>query len=364
MTRLIIFFALCLNSSVFALEERELANLLEQYREDRNMPGLRAAIRFSDGNIVTAAVGLADLENDLPLNTEVGMPGGSTGKSFVAVLTMMLVEDGIISTEDFASDYLRHTEWFEDLPNAESIQIKHLLSHSSGVRDYPQSIRCGISSVWRTLRRGSNEFTPEELIDCVVNKRPLFPVGQGYYYTDAGYLILGRLIESVSGRNYYELLQEKILDPLELDQISPQDREVLPNITPGYASGARTLREDGSSKYNPTTEWTGGGLVTNPTMLVEFYGALVDGELISRESLDQMLEGEWQNPEDDSFHYGYGFFVYPNSDSFGHGGMWPGYRTQVLHDENSGVTIAVQTNRDGSIDLPSVIRGISESIQD
>lgn len=360
----IVFLSLLSICSANALESSQLAVLLEQFRMERNMPGLRAAVRYSDGSIVKAAVGLADLENDISLSNDVGMPGGSTGKTFVSVLTMMLVEEGVISTEDFASTYLGDTEWFADLPNAESIQVKHLLSHSSGVRDYPQSIGCGISSIWRTLRRGSNEFTPEELINCVVDKRPLFPVGEGFYYTDAGYLVLGRLIESATGREYFDLLQEKILDPLELNQIRPQDTEVLPNITPGYASGARTLRDDGTSKYNPTTEWTGGGLVTNPTMIVEFYGALVEGKLVSRDSLDQMLGGEWQNPEDDRFHYGYGLFVYPNSNSFGHGGMWPGYRTQVLHDGNSGVTIAVQSNRDGSIDLPSVINGIAELIED
>jgi len=336
--------------------------LLEQYRAERNMPGLRAAIRFADGNIVNAAVGLADRENEISLTNEVGMPGGSTGKTFVSVLTMILVEDGILSLDDLASKWLGDRDWFHELPNSDQIQVKHLLSHSSGVRDYPQSIGCSISSFWRIVRRGSNEFTPEELINCVTNKRPLFPVGEGFYYTDAGYLVLGRLIEAAAGRSYYELLQEHILSPLSLDQIRPQDREVLEDITPGYASGARNLRADGTSKYNPTTEWTGGGLVTNPTMVVEFYGALVEERLISQSSLELMLAGEWQDPQGSNFHYGYGLFVYPGENSFGHGGMWPGYRTQVLHDQTTGITIAVQSNRDGSIDLPSVIEGIAEII--
>ena len=364
MHKWLMLFLIILCQSAFGVDESELSTYLEQVLEERNIPGLRAAVRTVDGNIISSAVGLADKEADIRLTNDVGMPGGSTGKTFVAVLTMMLVEEGILSTDDLAGKYLGDREWFHDLPNADEIRVKHLLSHSSGVQDYRDSFRCNILSIWRILRIGSNKFEPEELIDCVLDRDPLFPVGEGFYYTDAGYLVLGRLIEAASGREYYRLLQEKILDPLELHQIRPQDRELLPDITPGYASGARNLRKDGTAKYNPISEWTGGGLVTNPTMLVKFYGALVENRLVSQKILDQMIEGEWKNPEDPSFHYGYGLFVYNNSSSFGHAGMWPGYRTHVIHYPETGTTIAVQSNRDGRIDLPSVVAGINSRATD
>lgn len=351
---------LFLSQSAVALEDSELSALLEQVREDRNMPGLRAAVRTADGRIISAATGLADKENNIELNNTVGMPGGSTGMVFVATLTMLLVEDGLLSTDDLASKWLGHTAWFSRLPNSEEIRVKHLLSHSSGVKDYPDSVRCKFTSVWRILRRGSNEFTPEELIECVLDRDPIFPVGEGFYHSDAAYLVLGRLVEAVSGQEYYDLVQQRILDPLELNQIRPQNTQWLPDITPGYASGARNLRKDGTSKYNPTSEWTGGGLVTNPTMLVEFYGALVDGEIVNDESFELMLRGEWSNPEDSRFHYGYGLSVDEDSNSFGYGGMWPGYRTHVTHFSELGITVAVQTNRDGRVNLPSVIASIVE----
>ncbi|HAJ76348.1 MAG TPA: hypothetical protein DCM64_07815 [Gammaproteobacteria bacterium] len=360
MKKWLLLLLITLSQSAIALDESELSALLELVREDRNMPGLRAAIRTVDGSITSAAVGLADKENDVDLDNGVGMPGGSTGKTFVATLTMLLVEEGLLSTDDLASKWLGNTEWFSRLPNAEEIRVKHLLSHSSGVKDYPDSLRCNVASVWRILRRGSNDFSPEELIECVLDRDPLFPVGKGFYYSDAAYLVLGRLIEAATGREYYDLLRERILDPLALHQIRPQDTERLPDITPGYASGARNLRRDGTSKYNPVSEWTGGGLVTNPTMLVEFYGALVDGRIVKEETLELMLGGEWIDPEGSRFHYGYGLFVYENPDSFGYGGMWPGYRTQVTHYRDSGMTIAVQTNRDGKVDLPSLVARIAE----
>ncbi len=232
---------ICLSQSAFALDEAELGAYLEQMREERDMPGLRAAVRTPDGNILRVAVGLGDKENDIPLTNDIGMPGGSTGKTFVAVLTLMLFEEGVLSLDDHALKWLGDTDWYHRLPNAEDIQVRHLLSHSAGVRNYPDSFRCSVNSVWRIIRRGSNKFEPEELIGCGLDKEPLFPVGEGYYYTDSGYLVLGRLIEAATGREYFDLLQERILDPYQLDQITPQDREVLPNITTGYATGARTL---------------------------------------------------------------------------------------------------------------------------
>lgn len=71
-------------------------------------------------------------------------------------------------------------------------------------------------------------------------REPLFAPGEGYAYTDAGYLVLGRVIEAASGREYFDLLEERILAPLGLDQVRPQDRPILPDITPGYMAGAQS----------------------------------------------------------------------------------------------------------------------------
>ena len=80
---------LACSPTALALDQAELAALLENARAEMNMPSLRAAVRMADGRIVRAAVGLADIEADTSLDDTVGMPGGSTGKTFVAVLTKM-----------------------------------------------------------------------------------------------------------------------------------------------------------------------------------------------------------------------------------------------------------------------------------
>ena len=250
------------------------------------------------------------------------MPGGSTGKTFAAVVTMLLVEDGVLSLDDPASKWLDGERWFRRLPNDDEILVRHLLSHSSGLGDYPYTMRYRMGSVVRAIRHGGIRFTPEELIG-MIDRKSLYPVGRGYAYTDAGYLVLGRLIEAATGRTYYDLVRERILEPQGLDQIGLQDRSVLANITPGYMMGARNLRKNGTMKIDPSSEWTGGGLTTNPTMLVEFYGALTEGRIVKPESLALMLESGWRNPAEPDWHYGFGLFVYDDGETFGHGGLWP-----------------------------------------
>ena len=357
--RLLWIVALAWSSCAGALEEQALTELLETARVDMRMPGLRAAVRLADGRIVRASVGLADVEADVALDDDVGMPGGSTGKTFVAALTMLLVEDGTLSLDDPVSKWLDDDEWFERLPNSDTMRVRHLLSHSAGLKDYPGSVRFNMAMVRRVIRHGSARFEPEELIGYARSRRPLFEAGQGYRYTDAGYLVLGRVIEAASGRSYYDLLTERILVPQKLDQIRPATQSALPGITPGYSGGARNLKNDGRMKFDPSSEWTGGGLVTNPTMLVAFLAALAEGRIVSAESFASMLEGGWRDPKSPGFHYGFGLFVYDDGQSFGHGGLWPGYRTHVMHYRDTGVTIAVQTNRDGRLDLKGLVERVA-----
>ena len=203
------------------------------------------------------------------------------------------------------------------------------------------------------------QIEPEELIGFVLGKKPLFAPGEGFHYTDAGYLVLGRLIEAAAGRSYYDLLQERILSPHGLTEVRPQDKSVLTNITPGYMGGGSNLKKDGRMKFDPRSEWTGGGLITNPTMLVRFHGALAEGRIVAPDSFAEMVAAGWQDPATPGSHYGFGLFVYDDGNSFGHGGLWPGYRTHVIHFTGSGVTVAVQTNRDGRLDLESLVRRIA-----
>ena len=345
------------------LTTETLTELLDVLRQEKQLPGVRAAVFTPDDTLIVAATGLADVENDISLDMAIGMPGGSTGKTFVAALTMLLVEDGVLGLDDLASKWVGEESWFKDLPNSDEIQLRHLLSHSSGLSDYPNTRRYWVLSIWRAIRRGGIVFSREELIEMVNDKPPLNPVGQGFAYTDSGYIVLGKILEAASGRDYYELLDERILTPHNLQEIQFQNKSVLTNIAAGYTRGARNIREDGTMKVDPISEWTGGGLVTNPTMLAKFYRLLANGEIVEPATFKVMCTEGWQNPEAPAWHYGLGLFVVKPGNFVEHGGMWMGYRSHVRHYVDERLTIAVQTNRDGPVDMENItdqIKRLSE----
>ncbi len=346
--------------SASVLDEFSLAALLDKEMRDREMPGLRAAVVLADGSVVRAAVGVADRKAGIPLDNDIGMPGGSTGKTFVAALTMLLVEEGVLSLDDPISKWLGGRDWFARLPNAEEIRVRHLLSHSAGLGDYPGRPSFLLSMIVRVLRHGSAYYEPEELIAFTLGKRPSFAPGEGYRYTDIGYLVLGRVIEAATGRGYFELLEERVLVPLGLDRVRAQDDAVLTDVAIGYTGGASVYRKDGRMKLDPRSEWTGGGLIVTPEMLARFYRSLARGELVSTESLTLMLESGYRKPGAE-WHYGFGVFVHAPTRSFGHAGLWSGYRSHVAHYLDRELTVAVQTNRDGRVDLESVVVRIARA---
>ncbi len=341
---LVLLLVACSGGKAWGFDQPGLTALLEEARAAHEMPGVRAAVRYPGGRTVVAAVGEANREQGTPLDNDLPMPGGSTGKTFVAALTLLLVEDGVIVQGQ----------------DAGAVEVRHLLSHSSGIIDYPATAGFNTAMIWRVVRHGSAYFTPEELIGYALDRRAPFPVGQGFRYSDTGYLVLGRLIEAASERDYYELLDERILKPAGLGHTRPQNQSVLEGVATGYMAGSPVQRKDGRMKFDPRSEWTGGGLLTTAVDLASFFGQLAEGAIVSPESFQAMLEAGWREPESTS-HYGLGVFVWRDDGSFGHGGLWPGYRSHVLHRLDSGVTVAVQANRDGRIDLDGLARRIADA---
>ena len=342
-----------------------LAGILETFRVQHELPGLRAAIRSSEG-VIEAATGFADVRERRPLTTDMGMPGGSTGKTFVASVAMLLVEDGALDLDMPISHWFAGEDWYEELgPDRARITVSHLLSHTSGIRDHVDEPAFFASAGWRKLTGRSLYLTPREQIRFVSKKGLLFPPGEGYSYTDSGYLALGLVIEAVAGRDYETLLTERVLRPAGLSEARPARRD-LDNLANGFASsqlmraiglGGRTLKRDGSMKLDPRVEWTGGGLTTTPRALVGFYHALANGEIVTPDSFRTMRDAGFKSGGAQG-HYGYGMGVSENS--FGHGGWFPGYRTAVRHFFAENLTIAVQTNTDLEVDANAIILALWE----
>ncbi len=354
-------------TSIPVTASESLAIFVEEFSAQIEAPGLSAAVRYPDGRIETAVAGFADVEARTPMTARTRLQGGSTGKTFVAALTMLLVEDGVLALDDPLSRWLGEEIWFDRLPNARSITLSHLLSHSAGLRDHVHEPDFALGVAWHQWTQRESPMPVVQEIGYILDEAPLFAPGQGYSYTDTGYLLLGLVIERATGRDYYALLTERILTPLALTDVRPANTRAIDGLAAGYSEptlltrlgrvSGKLLDDEGHLAIHPLIEWTGGGLATTPTMLVEFYAALATGRIVRPPSFALMMSAGYRQSGGSDDHYGYGLSVstLDGRRAIGHGGFFPGYRTYALHLVDDRLTIAVQTNTDRPVD-PTPVR--------
>jgi D-alanyl-D-alanine carboxypeptidase len=337
---------------------------LNDFRSRYGFPGATAAIVLPDGSVATAAAGLADVEVGRVMTHETPMLAASIGKTFVAATVLALESEGRLSRADLLADHLGDRPWFGDLPNAGSITIGNLLNHSSGMPDHVHLP--AFQAAWPRMAGLESAATPDELVGFVTGLAPLFTAGSGWAYSDTGYILLGLVIEEVTGQSYHDVVRLLFLGPLGLADTFPSDRPDLTGLAVGYMTSdnpfglpGRTADEDGRLLWNPAVEWTGGGLASTSRDLALWGHLLFSGAAMAEPYLDRLLDGVPVDPDAPSVLYGAGVAIYsetPRGSVYGHGGWIPAYVSSLRHYADHGVTVAFQINTDagfldGSSDL-------------
>lgn len=340
-----------------ALQTR-LHDLLAGFSETYGFPGATAAIAMPDGTVVTAAVGLADREAGTPMTPQTPMLAASIGKTFVAMTVLTLEDKGLLSVSDPVALHLGARDWFERLPNHAAMTVRDLLRHGSGLPDHVH-LENFQSEMGARMASGGAAMRPEEAIAFVLDAEPLFAAGTGWAYTDTGYLLLGLVIEEVSGRSFYELADERFLGPLGLDDTAPSDQRDLQGLAVGYVAEdnpfglpERTADDGGRLLWDPGMEWTGGGFLSTSRDLALWGQALFGSAAMEPPYLDRLLDGIPVSPDAPGILYGAGVAIYadtPRGPVYGHGGWIPGYVSSLRHYADHGVTVACQINTDVGI---------------
>ena len=336
----------------------EIAELLGVFRDSHDFPGATAAIALPDGTIARAATGLADVEAGLEMVPESRMLAASIGKTFVGATVLALESEGRLSQADLLADHLGDRAWFADLPNARTITLGHLLHHRSGLPDHPHLPEFQEAAAAR-IASGTAAFAPQELLGFVTGREALFDAGTAWAYSDTGYILLGLVIEEVTGRSYYDSLRERFLDPLGLRDTFPSDRPDLPGLAVGYTVPgnpfglpARTADSEGRLVWDPGVEWTGGGLASTSRDLARWGHALFGGTAMEAPYLDRLLDGVPVAPDAPGILYGAGVAIHaetPRGPVYGHGGWIPAYVSSLRHYADHGVTVAFQINTDAGV---------------
>lgn len=298
-------------------------------------PGCAVGIDRAGSPRYTRAFGVADLEYGIPNKPETIFEAGSISKQFTAAATVLLALDGKLNLEDDVRKYV------PELPKYERpITIRHLLNHTSGLRDWGEI--AGLSG-WP---RGSRVHTHDDVLDILHRQRALnYPPGDRYSYTNSGYNLLAIIVSRVSGQPFATFSRERIFKPLGLT--STQWRDDFTRIVKGRAQAYSRSREDGQWHLEMPFENVhgNGGLLTTVGDLLTWTAMLEKPTPPWKALVDSMhVRGRLTNG--DTIEYALGLFIsdYRGVHRVEHSGSTAGYRADLLRFPGKGLAIAVLCN--------------------
>jgi D-alanyl-D-alanine carboxypeptidase len=300
-----------------------------------------AADRFSgalliarDGKVVLEkAWGLADRESKVPNTVDTRFRIGSMNKMFTAVATLQLVERKQIALD---APLARYLAGYPNRDLASKVTIRHLLTHTGGTGDI----------FGRQFDENRLQLRTHADYLKLYGERPLrFEPGSRWAYSNYGFVLLGAVIEQVTGQSYYDFVQNSVFAPAGMTRTGSEPESVA---VEGRARGY--MRKDGLWVSNADTlPWRGtaaGGGYSTVGDLFRFGLALHSGKLLARSLRDQALSPQAKTPRPGTA-YGYGFMVEEGDmPRFGHGGGAPGMNGELFIFPATGVLVAALSNFD------------------
>jgi D-alanyl-D-alanine carboxypeptidase len=305
--------------------------------EEGAAPGAIVGVRTPKGTFIEA-YGVSDRDTGVPMTTDLHMRIGSVTKTFTGTVILQLAEDGKLSLDDPIDEYV------PGVPNGDRITLRLLADMTSGVASY------SVNPAFGERLFGDPEgvtFTPDELVAYGLADSPIFEPGAMYNYSNTNFILLGKVIEEVTGRPVFDVIRRRIIKPLGLSETSwPGDTTELPSpYAEGYTlQGNEATPElpDNATHWNPSWAWTAGGLVSTMDDLLTYDRALGTGQGL----LDRGMQTERLTSFPPSSDYAYGLALGCVGGWVGHTGELPGYNTSLYYDTTRDFTVVVMTNSD------------------
>lgn len=312
------------------------------------LPGLSACVITKDGTVITLAKGHSDEAKVVAMTPAHRFLAGSTGKTFFAALAMQLEREGVIDLSAKLSTHLGKEPWFSRLPNHDAVTLTQLMHHQSGIPEHLDNPDFAPA----VLKDPMRSWSALELVAYSLDKPALFKPGEGWSYSDTNYILLAMAIEKKTGKTAYGMIKERFIEELGLTSTEPSINTEYMKLANGFHSSAALFAKGWSLHgtklvVNPQFEWAGGGFVTNPRDLAVWIRSLVSGDVLDTETRTKM-QNAVPAKTGRGHEYAYGLMVRPSElgKSYGHGGWYPGYITDVQHFPDLGVTVCVMANTD------------------
>ncbi len=345
--------------------EDDLNAALEQSFSETGAPGVVAAVQTPEYTWV-GTLGVADLASEEPMSADMHQRIGSVTKTFTISLLLQAADEGLLSLDDTIDQYI------EDIPNGDEITLRQMAEMTSGVASYTENKQW----VKEELSDPHRVWKPEELAQIGMKDSPLFDPGTEWHYSDTNTVLLGLVLEQVTGETIGELYRERIIEPLGLQDTS------FPNLADsslpephakgytlqGQSSGGEPID---ATDWSPSEAWTAGAMISTVEDLLTYGRALGTGEgLLSTEQQAERLDSFVsdlpplnQPPLKGNLAYGLG--LGNDRGWIGHNGEIPDYNTYLFYHPDLDAVVAVEVNSDiSSGDCPEDTPTMKDGPQD
>jgi D-alanyl-D-alanine carboxypeptidase len=317
----------------------QIESLLQSEMQAHHVVGMTCLVIKNGRSVTRFFAGSANLEWPSRVDADTEFEIGSVSKQFAAASILLLIQDGKLSLDD------NITKFFTNAPAAwKDIKVRNLLSHTSGIRNYD-----GLDGF--ELRQ---HLTQAQFIERLAAQPMTFAPGEKWSYCNSGYNLLGYIVENVSGKNYWDFLQERIFTPLQMTHTTRRDPwQVIPHRATGYVfnNGVQTVRD-----YDITDLFAAGAIVSTIGDLAKWDAALINNTLLKESSRDV-----WWTPAllnngnaiDNNRHgepgsYGFGWFISTVNGhrNIGHSGITSGFSAANELFPDDRLVIIILSNTD------------------
>ncbi|MBB2147950.1 serine hydrolase domain-containing protein [Pedobacter gandavensis] len=291
----ILFITICypFNTAVAQSFESKVDQLIQTEFSDSNGPGGVFMVAQYGKPIYRKAFGKANLELDNNLSPESVFQIGSMTKQFTAISVLMLEEQGKLNTNDPISKYL------PDYPKGDKITIHHLLTHTSGIKDFTKMK--SLSTI------AQKEMTPKMMVDFFKDEPMDFDPGEKFEYNNSGYVLLGYLIELVSGEQYEDFIKKHIFDKAGMNQsYYASDRKIINKRAYGYHR--KEYGYVNKTMISFSVPFSSGSLMSTVSDMLKWQNALNQHLFLSTDKTRKAFS-KYKLNNGEAFTYGYGWHI-------------------------------------------------------
>jgi len=316
-------------------QDKELVKQIDKSISDNYKnytPGCAVLIAKKGEVLLEKGYGIANIELNVPMKSEMVFRIGSITKQFTAMAILQLVDKGQIALTDSIQKFVKDFHF-----KGKTITIENLLTHTSGIKGYEQ-IDAKIPNVMRI------DFSPKTIIDSLDKLSLEFNPNTRYNYSNSNYFLLGYTIEQVSGKSYQQYIKENIIEPAGLSSTFYESQtQLITNRANGYSlSDGKYWNADFISM---ALVYSAGALGSNVSDLYKWHKALYEGKIVQKETFLKAIQ-PYKLVDGKQIDYGYGFFNKTENgiNSIGHGGAIDGFRAIEMYYPEKEIYITLLCN--------------------